>query len=143
MGEQQCGRSLRTEGRGRVSTLAQTETGDWLITDGKATVVTGVEETVCRAFNRTYSIRGEWFKNVEEGIPYFEIIFVTRPNLELIARVFYDAYSSIPGVASVENLVGTLDRSTRDYGLKAHLVHDSGAVITGGPGTPFVVEELA
>lgn len=123
-----------------MSIFAQTGDGDLQLTDGKLTLVEGPQETAIRMRNRLFSVKGEWFADVSRGIPYFELVFVTNPNLDIIENVLTQAIESLPGVAQVEKMELTLDRRTRDLVVTTETRHEDGALIIGGTGTPFIVE---
>lgn len=89
-----------------------------------------------------FSVKGEWFANAAIGIPYLELIFVKNPDLDIIKNVYTQAFSTIPGVAMVENVELEVDKDIRQLKVSAEIRHDSGALIVGGSGTPFVVEDV-
>lgn len=47
-------------------------TGDLSITNGRTSFVSGLEAAVQGARSRMSLIKGEWFLNLDAGVPYFE-----------------------------------------------------------------------
>lgn len=90
--------------------------------------------------NRLFSVRGEWFADELVGIPYLEFIFVSNPDLGVIKNIYTQAIESIPGVLRVEELTLDVDKDTRNLAVTMEVRHESGALIVGGSGTPFIVE---
>lgn len=58
-------------------------------------------------------VRGEWFLKRDEGVPYYESIFVKDPNLDHVASFFRAAILGVPGVRSILEFSLDLDRGTR------------------------------
>lgn len=50
------------------------------------------------------TIYGEWWINVEMGIPYFQDILVKNPDFALIKNIFTDAILGVPNVAEILSL---------------------------------------
>jgi hypothetical protein len=123
-----------------VSAFAQTSTGDLDISTGNLRVEKGIAQVTAWKLTNLFSLfKGEWFYDTRQGVPYFQYVFVARPNLNLIATIFDRVIRSAPGVAGVESI--SLDYHPRERTLgasfKAHT--NNGAVLTGGIGVPFVV----
>ena len=85
-------------------------------------------------------MKGEWFADTSVGFPYFELVFIKNPDLDIIRTAYVEAMRRIPGVLSVESADLELTPS-RDLTVDFEVRHDSGALIVGGSGTPFRVEE--
>ena len=45
--------------------------------------------------------RGEWYLNINEGIPYREEVFIKNPNLGLIEDIFKITILSIPEISEL------------------------------------------
>lgn len=82
---------------------------------------------------------GEWFLNVNEGVPYFQTVLVKNPDLGAIRQLFRKVILSIPPIASVEDLSFSYAVGRRTLGYTFNAITDSGQTISGGAGLPFVV----
>ncbi|MFX1587236.1 MAG: hypothetical protein ACFFC1_03690 [Promethearchaeota archaeon] len=57
---------------------------------------------------------GEWYLNINEGIPYFEKILVKNPNLSEIEDLMIEKILTVSGVESLESFNLEFDKSTRE-----------------------------
>ncbi len=57
---------------------------------------------------------GEYFLNINKGIPYRESIFIKNPNINLIEDLFVSEISSIDGVEELISFNLEVDSSTRE-----------------------------
>ncbi len=70
---------------------------------------------------------GEWFLNVNEGVPYLEYILIKKPNMAHIRQILTEQIQSVEGVKSVTDMTLEFDQrartllveysATTDYGL--------------------------
>lgn len=85
-------------------------------------------------------IKGEWFLNTEEGIPYFEKILIKNPNSRAVLSIFRRALLSCPGAVSVPVLTMAIDKPTRTARIDWTLVFDDGAVLRSEDFKPFIID---
>lgn len=57
--------------------------------------------------------KGEWFLDLNEGVPYFEAIFVKNPTLETIKSIFRQVLLSRNHVKNIVSIDITIDKQTR------------------------------
>ena len=63
---------------------------------------------------RLRAVKGEWFRNANDGVPYFDEILGQRtPDLGRIRRIFSRVITTTPGVASLDRLEVDFDRASR------------------------------
>lgn len=79
--------------------------------------------------------RGEWFLDREQGVPWFEQIFVKNPNLEHVRAIFRKVIVDTPGVGDVRTVEVTYDPLTRGLSLEFEADSDYGEI--------SAVEEIA
>ena len=70
---------------------------------------------------------GEWFLNVNEGVPYLEYILIKKPNMAHIRQILTEQIQSVEGVKAVTDMTLEFDQrartllveysATTDYGL--------------------------
>jgi hypothetical protein len=82
---------------------------------------------------------GEWFADTRIGCPYFQRVYVKNPDLASIGQLFRQIVLSCPGVANVLACDLSLMTNTRELSVGLTVETDTGAVLTGGLGVPFLV----
>ena len=104
-------------------------TQDWFLEDGTTIRVCDTEEELVRQRLEINlkMIRGEWFADVNYGVPYFESIYGKRPLNEVDA-VFKTTIRRTEGVNSITNYVSTLDAKTRTYKAQFSVLTDTGPI---------------
>lgn len=125
-----------------MSAFAQTTTGDLDISSGNLVVSQDVAQVTAWKLSNLFGLfKGEWFLDKRIGVPYFQYVFVSNPQLGIIGSVFKKVCMSAPGVASVTSIA--LDYVAKARTLVATIVcqTDEGAVLTGGLGAPFIITQ--
>ena len=90
------------------------ECGDLDYTEGKLTVVTGVDAIRQRWLIYIRTFLGEWFLDQLIGVPYFQQILEKGISRQIIKQVFTAASLEVPGVIQVVGVVvDSLDVATR------------------------------
>jgi hypothetical protein len=117
--------------------------GDLYLDDtGTIPLVTGKTAIVQHLKIRLRSVKGEWFLDETDGVPYFEEILGQKiPDLARIRRIFERVITGTPGVESLDRMELTLDREERQ--LRVHDVEVSttdGDEITADDFGAFTVE---
>jgi hypothetical protein len=123
-----------------MSAFAQLPNGDLDLSTGNLRVEQSVAQcTAWKLSNLFAFFKGEWFIDTRQGVPYFQYVFVSNPNLDLITALFERILKSAPGVAAVQDI--QLFYVSRDRTLTASftVVTNDGAILTGGLGKPFIV----
>ena len=77
---------------------------------------------------RLLFIRGEWFLNTLEGVPYFEQVFIKNPNLDHIAAIFRATIIETPGVKDIFNFDFDFVPTTRTFTLAWSADTDQGEI---------------
>lgn len=126
-----------------MSTFQTGNDFDWtLTTDGKLTLET--DPLFCAAIklrNRFFFFLGEWFLDTREGVPYFQIVLVKNPNLEVIKRLFTSLILSVsPVIVTVSKMDVYLLGPTRELVVEFEAFGADGRRLEGGTGKPFVIE---
>lgn len=89
------------------------ETNDLALFRGDLTLVTDGAAIVQEVNIRLAFLLGEWFLDIEAGLPYFEDINVKSPNLAVIRTIFINEILSVAGIASVTAFALDFNRQTR------------------------------
>ena len=80
--------------------------GDWAFAVDRE----GIQQRISQVLK---TIAGEWFLDLDYGLPYFEQILIKNPNLPAVQDIFRRALLSVKGVSSVERLTLSLDTPNR------------------------------
>lgn len=60
---------------------------------------------------------GEWFLNLDVGMPYYERLLGQKPRESVVKKLFTDALMLVSGILSVDNMTFIYDGSTRHLEL--------------------------
>ncbi len=127
-----------------MSAFAQTLTGDLDISTGNLRVETNVAQcTAWKLSNLFAFFKGEWFRDLRQGLPWFQYIYVHNPNLTLIGSIFEKVIRSAPGVLNVTAVNLDFIPQQRQLNATFTATTNDGASLTGGLGTPFIVDVKA
>ena len=122
-----------------MATFAQDGTNDILLTNGQMSLLTAADEFAQVLRTRLQFFEGEWFLDTRLGVPYFQYILVKNPDLRIIERIFRAVIFSIPNAAQVLRLELT-NNPDRTLSVNIRVQMNSGAIVSGGTGAPFIVE---
>ncbi len=82
---------------------------------------------------------GEWFMDVRIGVPYMQTVFRKNPDLGAVKQLFQQVIASTPPVATVNDVSLNYNPAARSLGYSFRATLQSGQVLTGGSGQPFIV----
>jgi hypothetical protein len=123
-----------------MSAFAQTTTGDLDISTGNLRVERGVAQcTAWKLSNLFGFFKGEWFRDTRQGVPWFQYVYVSNPNLNLISTIFERVIKSAPGVAAITDLTLNFIPAQRQLNASFAALTNTGAILVGGPGPPFII----
>lgn len=84
--------------------LKLTESGDLDITSGNISFVEDIENVKQSVFMNLRTFRGEWFLNIENGIPYVQEVLANKTiDYTVIEKIIKDSLLRIEGVEDVIN----------------------------------------
>jgi hypothetical protein len=96
--------------------------GDWAFAIDRE----GIQQRIGQTLR---TIAGEWFLDLDYGLPYFEQILVKNPNLPSVQDTFRRALLSVKGVSSVERLTLSLDTTSRTLTVIWVVLTDLGLLV--------------
>lgn len=71
------------------------------VQDGDLPLVTGIEEIRQWVGQILRSFQGDWFLDLDLGMPYYQTIFKKATTISDIEGVFIDTISSIPSILEI------------------------------------------
>jgi hypothetical protein len=85
-----------------MATFLLTSQNEFDFSSGTFAVTTDTAVEYCQKMNaRLDSVKGEWRYARQNGLPYYESIFVKNPRLSDVQGIFRRAIMSVPGTTSV------------------------------------------
>jgi hypothetical protein len=90
---------------------------DIVIENNNIAFVAGLEEIRQLHLERLRLFKGEWFLDLQKGVPYFQSILGKGNRIEDIATIFKNEILSIPGTRSLSKFDLDFDASTRNLTL--------------------------
>lgn len=96
--------------------------GDWAFAIDRE----GIQQRISQVLK---TIAGEWFLDLDYGVPYFEQILIKNPNLPAVQDIFRRALLSVKGVSSVERLNLSLDTTSRTLTVSWVVLTDLGLLV--------------
>lgn len=98
-----------------------------------------VVASIIKLYFRFLFFLGEWYLNVDEGVPWFQRILIKNPNLMVVREIFRKILLSVATIDTVDVLTLTFDPVERALYLAFELTAVDGRKIEGGSGKPFIV----
>ncbi len=90
------------------------DSGDLVLTEGRLELVTGIDRIAQQARIRFQTFRGEWFADLDVGMPYYERILAVKPlRRSVVIAAVEQAVEGIPGVREVYDMSFDYDTATR------------------------------
>lgn len=90
--------------------------------------------------NRFRFFLGEWFLDTRLGVPYFSLVLVKNPNIELIRRLFMRIIRSVDQITQVNRVDVILSPEDRGLVIDFEARAIDGRLIQGGLNTPFLID---
>jgi len=91
--------------------------------------------------HRFQFFKGEWFLDTRIGVPYFEVVYVKNPDIELIRRVIRRIILSCPPIVDVKKVDVFYLPKLRTCAFEFQAVAADGQIVAGGPGLPYIVSD--
>ena len=105
--------------------------GDIQLEDGQIKTISDRLESIRqKATVALNTFEGEWFLDVNFGVPYREEILIKNPSVSRISAVLRDTLESVNGVTTVTELSISIDRATRTLSAEFELNIETGETIT-------------
>lgn len=87
--------------------------GDIDLTGGRLSFTSGIGAVAQGIRIRLQAFRGEWFRNLDSGVPYWQELLGQKFDEAKARRIFREAIRAAPGVGEILKLAVTFDAKTR------------------------------
>jgi len=116
-----------------MKTLAtEQNTNDIFLNDKGYLAITEDKAAISNiALNNVRTLQGEDIFNLQNGIPYFDVLFNDRPNFDLFKKFVTDQILKIAGVIAVKDFELNLDGNTLKYALTIQLNNGAEVALNG------------
>lgn len=123
-----------------TTSLTNPDVGDLELTDAGLEVsrTALAAEVAQRLTVRLNFFKGEWFLSLEEGTPWYQLLFTKAPPDRIIRAVFGSVIRGTEGVADLVSLSYSISR-TRQLSLSFTARLEDGTLFRSTDYTPFVV----
>lgn len=82
----------------------------------------------------------EWFLDLRQGVPYFEVILVKNPDLNLVRSIFRRVILQTPGALSIAKFQTDMDRASRTFTLYPLEIVLTGGVVFRAQPNEFIIQ---
>lgn len=86
---------------------------DMMFGSGLGSFAIGAEEVAQNVMTRLYLLQGEWFLDIEDGIPYLQRIMEKPLDLAYAQSIIKSRISSTKGVSGLSKFSAVVDRNIR------------------------------
>lgn len=102
-----------------MTTRRLTDTHDMSFGSGLGSFATGAEEVAQNVMTRLYLLQGEWFLDIEDGVPYLQRIMEKPLDLAFAQATIKARIATTKGVSGIDNFTATVDRNIRSLFITA------------------------
>ncbi len=85
--------------------------------DGDLPLVTGIEEIRQMTGQMLRSFQGDWFLDLELGMPFFQTIFKKATSISDIEGIYLDRISAIPGILDITKFDLEYTKGSREINI--------------------------
>lgn len=115
--------------------------GDIDIQAGKVQLVSGRQYVRQKIASRLKFFLGEWFRDQRLGIPYYRVVFIMNPDLDVIRSLYRNVILSVQEVTRVENIELDYDKTSRKMAVGFDAFLDAGeTLLVRQPDPAFIVD---
>jgi hypothetical protein len=111
-----------------VSDIALDDNGDIQITGSDLSLTTGVDAIKQYMQQRFRMFYGEWFLDMERGIPYFQQVLKKNPDPVIVDSILKSTIINTPGVLQLTEFNLDTDAATRQLSLSFKAICTAGEV---------------
>lgn len=106
--------------------LAINNDGDLEVKNYDLQVVDSLDQTIQELIIRLRFFLGEWFLDIEAGIPYYQDFFVKAPNQIRIESILKNEILDTPGILELTSFKTEFDDPIRQYSVEFGATADEG-----------------
>ncbi len=100
--------------------------GDWEVSGGDLQLISDGPSIVQAIEIALQFFKGEWFLDLDAGVPWYQNVLVKNPDPNLLHSIFRKAISDVEGVTEVTALDLSIDNATRTLSVSFRVATDVG-----------------
>jgi|SRR5690606_25482948 len=89
--------------------------GDLLLDDYDLKLIDNVDQIAQNLYIRLKFFLGEWFLDINQGIPFYEDIFIKSPNQIAVENIIQDEIIQTQGITEITRFESSFDSINRQY----------------------------
>lgn len=113
---------------------------DLKLENGDFVWIDGLDHARQNIASRFQFFLGEWFLNVNEGVPYYEHVLKKNPDKQLVRSIFRAVLKKSPEVISIDRFEVVFDESNRSVSFSFQCKTEAGTLIVAPEDRDFVLE---
>ncbi len=94
------------------------ETNDLFFDNLDFSLFDNTKQIMQNLYIRLKFVFGEWFLDITQGVPYYEVFFIKSPNQIQIDSVIKDEIINTRGIVEITHYEATFDKKNRKYIVK-------------------------
>ena len=111
--------------------LLDSQTHDLVIQNGQLLLINDQSKSVAQRLKIVLqTFQGEWFANIQTGVPYYQGIFGLRGTKTFADVAIRSAILGVDGVVSIQTFSSNIDNRTRIYTYSFTALTTSGEIIS-------------
>jgi len=75
------------------------------------------------------TFKGDWFLNIDKGIPYYQEILGQRNSIDAVRAIFIEAINAVDGVKEIIELELNLDSKNRSLDVRFSVLDEFSNVV--------------
>lgn len=104
-------------------------TGDLVVDGADLALVSDLDAIGQSVRTRLRFFLGEWFADLDVGVPWWQSILVRNPNLGVVREALRSTVANTPGISRVESFDFAFTAATRDLTVSFRARADTGELI--------------
>lgn len=105
------------------------DTGDLFFENGDLVMTSGPDAIRQHISQRLKSFAGEWFLDLDSGLPYYRDILVKNPNTPAVAGLLQEEIVRTPGVLELTDFNLNLDKGSRTLKVSFNVLVDGNFIL--------------
>ncbi len=110
-------------------TLKTDVNNDLVVTNGNLVIIEDTDQIRQAIGEALRTFFGEWFLDNTIGVPWFQQILISHPNLDVIQAILIDTVLSVPGVAQLNSFTFNYVNGTRSLSVTFVALSSNGQTI--------------
>lgn len=101
--------------------------GDLLFINGQSPVVSEAAEDLAQRLTiKLKTFKGEYFLNLDTGVPYYQSVFGKQRSKAAVDAIFQEQILAEPDALEITQFDSSIDAATRQYSLSFRVRTESG-----------------